>query len=272
MQIQGQKPHVLIYQDYVHNNGQLYHALISRYGFSAVGYCDATAIIAGILDPTVNLFVMPGGADLNFCEKLNGPGNRAIRNFVENGGSYLGICGGAYYACQDIVWAKGLDHEIIGPRELKFYSGTATGPIPEFMQGMDHEKSWLGAASIFTETQSVTVCYQAGPIFAEPQIDTESVIARYTALPEQPPAIVESQIGKGRVILSSPHIERLMPSAWGTLYSNNNHFYDHMHKVYKTLSKDSEQQHALWLNILDRLILPPAITAIYAGSKAGSII
>ncbi|MDB5491675.1 MAG: biotin apo-protein ligase-related protein [Micavibrio sp.] len=252
MQITGKKPSILIYQDYVHNNGQLYHALVERYGFAVVGYCDAASIIAGILDPTVKLLVMPGGADLYYCEKLNGAGNRAIRNFVENGGSYLGICAGAYYACDRIEWARGSDREISGSRELKLYGGLASGPITEFIQGLD--QSWLASATISGADISTSVCYEAGPIFAEPSAAHEKIIARYTSLPGQPPAIVESQIGKGQVILSSPHIERQMPSAWSDLYSVNNPHYDHMHKVYKNLSKDRAQQGALWNLILDKLV------------------
>ena len=256
--IPGPKPRILIYQDYVQNNGQLYHALVERYGFAAVGYCDAAAIIGGILDPTVKLFIMPGGADLYYCEKLNGAGNRAIRNFVESGGSYLGICAGAYYACDSIEWAKGSAQEIIGARELKFYGGTAIGPVKDFMQGLD--QSWLGAAAITDDTgKTTTVCYEAGPVFAEPSTETEKIIARYTALPGTPPAIVENQIGKGRVVLSSPHIERLMPSAWSDLYTNNNQHYDHMHKIYKALSKDRDQPRVVWHAILDRLIAPPVM-------------
>lgn len=38
------------------------------------------------------LFVMPGGADLPYCRTLNGEGNRRIKQFVQRGGSYLGLC------------------------------------------------------------------------------------------------------------------------------------------------------------------------------------
>jgi glutamine amidotransferase-like uncharacterized protein len=262
MQIQGQKPCVLIYQDYVHNNGQLYHALTERYGFNAVGYCDAAAIIAGILDPMVKMFVMPGGADLYYCEKLNGAGNRAIRNFVENGGSYFGICAGAYYACDSIEWAKGSEHQITGARELKFYSGMAAGPVKEFVSNL--EKPSIRAVSVAGDAGTATVCYEGGPVFAEPAAETEKVLARYNTVLGEPPAIIETQIGKGRVILASPHIERLMPSAWSSLYSVNNPHYDFEHKVYKALSKDREQQHALWLNILDRLMSKPKTQAWHA--------
>ena len=46
-----------------------------------------------------SLLVMPGGRDLPYVESLSGLGNREISQFVKSGGSYLGICAGAYYAC-----------------------------------------------------------------------------------------------------------------------------------------------------------------------------
>ena len=38
--------------------------------------------------------VFPGGADSPYQEKLQGEGNRVIRQFVEEGGWYLGFCAG----------------------------------------------------------------------------------------------------------------------------------------------------------------------------------
>ncbi|KAF4712779.1 biotin holocarboxylase synthetase, partial [Perkinsus olseni] len=43
------------------------------------------------------LFVIPGGADLPWVEDLHGKGCRMIRAFVEDGGSFLGVCAGSYF-------------------------------------------------------------------------------------------------------------------------------------------------------------------------------
>lgn len=72
---------VLIYQDYVHNNGGLYNALRERFGRCEVDYADATDIIGGVLTPAIRLFVMPGGASRYVADKLNGPGNALIRDY-----------------------------------------------------------------------------------------------------------------------------------------------------------------------------------------------
>ncbi|GLI59016.1 hypothetical protein VaNZ11_000841 [Volvox africanus] len=73
------------------------------------------------------LFVMPGGADLPYCKHLNGHGNRLLRGYVAGGGSYLGICAGAYYACRRVAFEPGGPLEVIGDRELGFFPGTARG-------------------------------------------------------------------------------------------------------------------------------------------------
>lgn len=37
-------------------------------------------------EETTALFVMPGGRDLPYCKKLNGPGNNKLRDYVHKGG------------------------------------------------------------------------------------------------------------------------------------------------------------------------------------------
>lgn len=73
------------------------------------------------------LLVFPGGADLDYCRKLNGAGNRSISQYVERGGSYLGLCAGAYYGSNRCEFEKGKELAVVGDRELAFYPGTCRG-------------------------------------------------------------------------------------------------------------------------------------------------
>jgi glutamine amidotransferase-like uncharacterized protein len=195
---------VLVYEDYVHNHAILHRRLGDYFGAGNVGACDADAILSGCLDDACALLVMPGGADLAYCEKLDGAGNAAIRAFVENGGAYLGICAGAYYACAAIEWAMGTAQEIAGPRELAFFPGMATGPAYELIEEGDIAKCWEGTARL---DSGITVHYEAGPVFAETDDPAVAVLARYEDLPGRPPAIVSCAVGRGRAVLSSPHAE-----------------------------------------------------------------
>jgi biotin--protein ligase len=52
-------------------------------------------IVDGSWQQSCKLLVIPGGADIPYTEALNGAGNNKIRQYVESGGSYLGICAGA---------------------------------------------------------------------------------------------------------------------------------------------------------------------------------
>lgn len=96
---------------------------------------DAAAIIGGTLNDRCQLLVMPGGQDLPYCLRLNGEGNEKIREFVRNGGSYLGLCAGGYYGASYVRFAEGDPvMEVMGPRELKFFPGVARGPTYQGFQ------------------------------------------------------------------------------------------------------------------------------------------
>lgn len=89
----------------------------------------ADELIAGAWMQRTRLLVMPGGRDLLYCNSLNGLGNELIKEFVELGGSYLGICAGAYFASAECVFDRGGPLQVIGPRELAFFPDAAVGPV-----------------------------------------------------------------------------------------------------------------------------------------------
>lgn len=74
------------------------------------------------------LLIFPGGADLGYCRKLNGEGNRRISQYVERGGLYLGFCAGGYYGSKRCEFEVGDSKmEVIGNRELAFFPGICRG-------------------------------------------------------------------------------------------------------------------------------------------------
>jgi len=242
---------VFLYQDYVHNNGVLFRALCDHFGPANVRQCNAADISGGCLEKA-RLLVVPGGADLFYCEKLNGAGNAAIRSFVENGGSYLGICAGAYYACAALDWAKDEKEPICGSRELAFYKGTATGPVYDFIEDGDFAKSWDGIGSVTWESRQLSLLYSGGPVFAGDPAAT--VLARYSSLPGQPAAIVECAVGKGRAILCSPHIEFDAEHYKSTLYRHRNPSYKWQTGIAEKLNRDIEQQRELRRAVFERAL------------------
>lgn len=174
------------------------------------GYTIRLANAAAIIDNSAfegaDIFVMPGGADLPYCKKLNGMGNKNIRAFVENGGTYLGICAGAYYACKDIEYHKGRDDEICGPRELALIDATAIGSLPELAPYYNDRLQTVSAVALQTKHQAndIRAYYHGGCKF---MLHEETMIHAHYPLPDAPAAIIEKAVGLGRVVLSGVHLE-----------------------------------------------------------------
>uniref|UniRef100_A0A061S017 Biotin--protein ligase n=1 Tax=Tetraselmis sp. GSL018 TaxID=582737 RepID=A0A061S017_9CHLO len=94
-----------------------------------VGVIGPRELLEGRWTAGCALLAVPGGADLPYCHELNGAGNAIIRGFVEAGGSYLGICAGAYYGSGFVEFEAGTRMEVVGARELKFFPGVARGSV-----------------------------------------------------------------------------------------------------------------------------------------------
>lgn len=203
--------HAAIYDDYIHNNAALHRRIHNDSSIHSWTLISASDIRGGYLEKAnPDVFIMPGGADLYYCDKLNGSGNRRIHNYVDNGGVYLGICAGAYYACQSLSWRKGTDQEISGKRELNFVDACAVGPIKEFTQGAENQdyKTYDIVDITLQGQYHVPVLYWGGPLFQGVEHDRDvDVLCRFAGLKDTPPAMIEKPVGKGRVILSSVHFE-----------------------------------------------------------------
>ncbi|WP_280156368.1 BPL-N domain-containing protein [Piscinibacter sp. XHJ-5] len=171
---------------------------------------------AALFDDAV-LFVMPGGADLPFCEALNGAPNQRIRRFVEDGGVYLGICAGAYYACRELAFHAGTDGAICGARELGFVDALAVGSLSELTGGVAYDATPRSAAAAEIRTTSRLTAapmtlythYHGGCRFefSNASSDAAQVLAVYTGVAGTPPAIVSSPVGKGTAVLTGVHLE-----------------------------------------------------------------
>src|SRR5439155_12616093 len=73
----------------------------SEFKFARVTAAD---IRAGRLQDA-DVLVQPGGSGSKQAETLQPEGREAIRQFVKNGGGYVGICAGAYLASADYSWS-----------------------------------------------------------------------------------------------------------------------------------------------------------------------
>ena len=181
------------------------------------------AIVKEPWTPSCALLVFPGGADLGYCRTLNGEGNRRIRQYVERGGLYLGLCAGGYYGSQRCEFEVGRKNmEVVGNRELAFYPGTCRGcAFPGFVY---HSEKGTRAAEVAVSKIALTkgsiptvfrAYYNGGGIFVDaPKYEEKGVeiLASYTEdicveAGEGRAAVVFCKVGEGAAILTSNHPE-----------------------------------------------------------------
>ena len=176
-------------------------------------------IRSGALDD-FDILVCPGGSGSPF-DDLGANGINRIRNFIEDGGGYLGICAGALYASDYFVW-KGVpsfeppfDEEIVMGTDmnLDLFPGVGYFPIEEISVHTTMTK-----INIVDHNHPITdslpdhmhVFYAQSP-YLEPHEDANvTILATYDVTGE--PAIVVLQYGRGRVFLSAVHPEYEMDS------------------------------------------------------------
>ena len=163
------------------------------------------------------LFVMPGGADVPYMKALNGTGNAKIISYVENGGAFLGICAGSYYAGAFVDFAKETALEVRGARELSFFPGIVKGP---HLASYDYHsmKGALAASIHWTDlfqphcSAQCTLFYNGGGYFVDAyKTERTKVLATYSPLnashTDDHAAIIECSVGHGTALLSAVHFE-----------------------------------------------------------------
>mmetsp|Transcript_44254 Transcript_44254/g.112968 ORF Transcript_44254/g.112968 Transcript_44254/m.112968 type:complete len:295 (+) Transcript_44254:176-1060(+) len=184
-------------------------------------------VLEGSWARSCRLLAVPGGADLPYCKALNGRGNKLIREFVEAGGAYLGICAGAYYASGICEFEAGTSLEVVGERELGFFPGIARGCV---YKGFDYRgldgaavvplrfRPATGDADTWQETHDLV---NGGPLFALPghtplnpepwpaieaRFPGVKVLATYPERSDAPAALACS-VGRGVAVLCGTHPE-----------------------------------------------------------------
>lgn len=159
------------------------------------------------------LLIFPGGRDIPYHQALQGAPNAHIRDFVNGGGRYFGICAGSYYGCGSIEFEKGCPLEVLAERELKFFPGIASGPA--YGKGTFCYQSQRGAKiatlnlcpSTFSVASSMAY-YNGGCTFLNSELHPHvKILARYNDINEFPSAIISCQVGEGRALLSGVHPE-----------------------------------------------------------------
>ncbi|WP_395737167.1 BPL-N domain-containing protein [Prosthecobacter sp.] len=156
-----------------------------------------------------DVLVFPGGSGGGQSKGIGEAGLKNVRDFVKNGGGYVGICGGAYLACSNFSWGLGI-----------LNAGTVSSKWMRGQAMLDLQVEPSGTELLGDVKDPFKVRYHNGPIL-KPAGRTD--IPAYTTLTTfktevanngtpagvqiDSPAHTISSYGKGRVFISSPHPE-----------------------------------------------------------------
>ena len=161
-------------------------------------------IAAGALKD-YDLVMFTGGSGSAEAGGLGEKGREEVREFVRNGGGYVGICAGAYLACSGFEWGVG----VLNAKTVSSKWRRGQGEVKVEGEAFGEKLSDRG------------IRYSNGPIIkADVRKDLpefEVLLAFRTELAENDtpvgvmvnaPAMVRSTYGLGRVFTSSPHPEQ----------------------------------------------------------------
>lgn len=225
---------VAIYNDTSYANGGAWQQgliaikdMLDSYGISHEDINADTLNSGTDLNSLYTILIFGGGWAGGYSEYINLPGQANIRRFVANGGGFFGICAGAYFSADTLVWRQdyqSAQEEYMDAYNNKLFKGVAKGPVlgiktwtaptqcsSDILYGAAMTR--LTTEGVFTGTKStLNILYYGGPLFVPffSKDNDFTVLARYN-VPGTPadaePAIIYFQHGQGAVCLSGPHPE-----------------------------------------------------------------
>ncbi len=159
---------------------------------ATVSYIDAEAIQADALD-NYDIVAFPGGSTYDYNNQLEALGREKLTEFVANGGSYFGICGGSMLGTH--TTGIGLFNG--------FYSSAVAG-IGPYLMDLAVNRTSTGP-DLSDEPENYTTMYWGSAYFYGPGLDDAIPIMTYHQNGEA--AMIACRYEYGTVFLSSPHPE-----------------------------------------------------------------
>jgi glutamine amidotransferase-like uncharacterized protein len=165
---------------------------------------DADFINSGL--GSCKILCVPGGDMYQYARDISAAGKTNIKDFIKAGGAYIGVCGGAYFAAEKVVWRG----QQLSMTPLALFAGTAQGPIDEIIPYPDYGMSKIVIldtthAITQSEPDSLWVLYYWGPVLIPDQGADISILGRYETYDQ--PAMLAFRYGGGRVFLIGTHPE-----------------------------------------------------------------
>ena len=158
---------------------------------ATVELIDGAQIRNGTLD-TYDILAFPGGSATSYVGDLEAEGLDIVREFVRDGGSYFGICGGAMFATN---------------AALGLFNGSYSSPISgidTYLTEMFVNRNSTGP-DLSSEPDSYQTMYWGSAYFYSDDMSGVIPIANYSL--NNRPGMIALTYGQGTVFLSSPHPE-----------------------------------------------------------------
>jgi len=167
--------------------------------------CDGAYIEDNELVGSYDVLFFPGGDFTSYANHINGVGLQHIRDFINAGGGYLGICGGGYFACDQVSWrGQVLD------MPLNLFNGLGSGPITEIAPWLQYTMTsiTMNGSHLINHYEPATesIVYYGGAAFYPYEGQQMEVIGSYDGY-NNDTAILDFYFGNGRVLLCGPHPE-----------------------------------------------------------------
>lgn len=135
-----------------------------------------------------------------------------LRAFVESGGVFMGVCAGAFFACDRVRW-EGTTYDDESGYTLDLLSGLCEGPIESLAVYPEWALAEIGfqahpALEGFDDAPFTrTLWYGAGPMFMPDEVSARVAAVYGSEGAEGEAALVTAAVGSGRIILWGPHPE-----------------------------------------------------------------
>ncbi len=152
------------------------------------------------------ILCIPGGNMYQYAQDLSSGGEEKIKNFIRDGGGYIGICGGAYFAGEKVIWQGSQ----LPMTSLGIFPGTTKGPIDEIVPYPEYGMCKVNIIDSMhpitqSEPDSAWILYYWGPV-SIPNEDAEiTILGEYDVVNQ--PAMIAFDYGKGRVFIIGTHPE-----------------------------------------------------------------
>jgi glutamine amidotransferase-like uncharacterized protein len=139
-----------------------------------------------------DILVIPGGSESTCNSELDAEGKQKVKDFVSNGGSYFGICGGATFGASYLSFFGGFMNPVSEPGSILHMT---TMHINQSSTGPDLSDC----------PENVSTLYYASQYFTPKAGTSVHVIASYDYNGKA--GMIAFNHGYGTVFLSSPHPE-----------------------------------------------------------------